>query len=227
MSVWTPDRSWLAQNLPLPSDGELLVVAPAEWSGAVGESGLRVVNLVAVDTAVSTQVSSDYGRFDTVLWEPALENSVEPDDMLPRLVPLLKPAGSLAIGTLLIPGTRRRGKKAERVRAAGRYINAWLRLQNKPYGRLLSLPEWEDTLQHHSLTLAQQITRQRPVDFDTWTAQRPLAPLTRQRLRAMLLQAPAPVADFLTLQIADDRINFHMTEIILIGKKSGNEPGDF
>ena len=56
------------------------------------------------------------------------------------------------------------------------------------------------------------------LDFDEYAARMRVSPINRIRLKAMLLQAPRPAADFLTLRIAGDRIAFRFTEAIIVGR---------
>jgi ubiquinone/menaquinone biosynthesis C-methylase UbiE len=131
---------------------------------------------------------------------------------------VLRPGGRLALVDNVVPGSRLRGKKADTQREAGRYVNAFEKLRDPSHGRCLSLPEWEDHFHAANLALEQQETLRKKMDFDDWTNRLNVTPANRLRLKAMLLQAPTAVADFLTPLPTGDRIAFYLTEAILIGR---------
>lgn len=131
---------------------------------------------------------------------------------------VLRPGGLVGIVDNIVPGTRLRGKKARQARAAARYINAFEALRDPGHGQCLSRYGWQDACQDAGFSLLHEETISKAIDFDAWTARMQVPPARRARLRAMLLQAPAPVAAFLTPQVSGDKINFQLSEIVLIGR---------
>ena len=126
----------------------------------------------------------------------------------------------LTVQDVLVPGSRLRGKKADLQRRAGQYVNTLFGFLGEEYGRCLSIYQWQKLLHKHNLTILEQETTQKRVDFDQWIAPAALNKNGRVRLRAMLIQAPQPVLEFLTPQITGDRIQFHITELTIIGEKT-------
>jgi hypothetical protein len=130
----------------------------------------------------------------------------------------LKPGGEISIRDVVVPGSRLRGKKADLQREGGRYINTLLRFAGQGNGRHLSQSQWQDVLQKAGFEVVYERVTAVPHFFHDWAA--PLSPPDRLRLRALLLQAPAPALDYLTLHIAGDRIAFHLQEIVIIGVRN-------
>lgn len=129
--------------------------------------------------------------------------------------------GVLAVVDNVVPGSRLRGKKAKLQRQAGDYVNALEKLRDPGHGRCLSLIQWQDKFRIASLTLTHQELNKKTIDFDAWVGRMRVPPKDKIRLRAMLAQAPAEVADFLTPNFVGDRITFQLSEAILIGKRKG------
>lgn len=132
---------------------------------------------------------------------------------------VLRPGGLLAVVDNVAPGSRLRGKKGKRLRQAGRYLNAFEKLRDPSHHRCLSLNEWTEAFYQAGFTLLHQETAVKELDFHDWTARMRVSAQNRTRLRAMLVQAPEAVADFLTPHFDGDRITFRLTEAIIIGKQ--------
>ncbi len=126
--------------------------------------------------------------------------------------------GVLRMQDVLVPGSRLRGKKANLQRRAGEYVNVFFAWRGVEYGRCLSITQWQKKFQQNGLTIIAQETTEKTVNFDDWIAPAELGKKDRLRARAMLLQAPQLVLDFLTPQITGDRIQFRMTELTISGK---------
>ncbi len=161
-----------------------------------------------------------HGRFHLVICRLAAHHFPSLSRFLAEAVRVLRPGGLLAVTDTIAPGSRLRGKKAERVREAGQYINAFEKLRDPSHGRNLSLFEWEDRFRQAGFEITHQETLRMSLDFDDYAARMRVSPANRLRLRAMLLQAPPPVLAFLTPQTLGDRIRFQFTELILVGRLS-------
>jgi ubiquinone/menaquinone biosynthesis C-methylase UbiE len=131
---------------------------------------------------------------------------------------LLRPGGYLAVVDNVVPGSHLRGKKAQIQRDAGRYVNAFEKLRDPSHVRCLSLAEWAEQFRRAGFALTQQETLRETLDFGDYAARQRVSPANLLRLKAMLLQAPTAVADFLTPTHSGDRIEFCLTEAILVGK---------
>ncbi|RMH00238.1 MAG: class I SAM-dependent methyltransferase [Chloroflexi bacterium] len=132
---------------------------------------------------------------------------------------VLRPHGYLAIVDNIVPGSRLRGKKARLQREAGQYINAFEKLRDPSHHRCLSLSEWEDAIAAAGFQLQHQETMTKQIEFSSWAARMHVSPKDQIRLKAMLLQAPEAVQQFLTPHITGDRITFQLTEAILVMQK--------
>ena len=69
------------------------------------------------------------------------------------------------------------------------------------------------TVQHQELL-------HKEMEFAPWAARMQVSREDTIRLKAMLVQAPTAVSDFLTPQISNDRITFRLTELLVVGKLS-------
>jgi hypothetical protein len=87
------------------------------------------------------------------------------------------------------------------------------------YGRGLSLPQYQDTLQQNGFVCQHYAIQTQPIQFYEWIAPAQLSPVERLRLQALIIQAPTPALESLTPQIAGDRITFYLQEILIIGRK--------
>jgi ubiquinone/menaquinone biosynthesis C-methylase UbiE len=132
---------------------------------------------------------------------------------------VLRPGGLLAVVDNVVPGSRLGSKKGKRLRQAGRYLNAFEKLRDPSHHRCLSLNEWAEVFYQAGFALIHQETAAKELDFHDWTARMRVSAQNRTRLRAMLVQAPEAVADFLTPHFDGDKIAFRLTEAILIGKQ--------
>lgn len=131
----------------------------------------------------------------------------------------LPPGGQVSLCDWVVPGSRLRGKKAAAQRQAGAYVNVLLQWGRPAHGRALSQAEWEAALQQAGFVVTYGRCRRRRFHLDAWSARLALARADRLRLQALLVQAPAPVLDYLTPQMTGDRIAFHLQEILIIGTK--------
>ncbi len=137
---------------------------------------------------------------------------------LSEVVRVLKPGGLLALDDNVVPGSRLRGKKADQVRLAGRYVNAFEQLRDPSHGRCLSMEEWQDALSEAGLTILYQETLHKRIQFESWAGRHPAE--MRLRLKAALLQAPAPAAEFLDHEVTGDLTSFRLREGLFIARKS-------
>ncbi len=201
-------RQVVAADLTLPMLAQTRLLAQ--------EKGLVQVSVTAGD---AEDLPFAPASFDLVTCRLAAHHFPEIGRFLAEAARVLKPGGLLAVADNVVPGSRLRGKKAKLQREAGRYVNAFEKLRDPSHQRCLSIEAWQDALLDAAFTLEQQELLPMALDFDAYTARMRVPPADKVRLRAMLLQAPQPVLAFLTPQMTGDRITFHFTEAILIGRK--------
>ncbi len=130
----------------------------------------------------------------------------------------LWPGSIISIRDWLVPGSHLRGKKAEQQRETGKYINTILSMAGQGYGRGRSLSQYQDILRQHGFTTEQYGIKVEQIHFQNWVSGADLSHKDGFRLKALILQAPAPACEYLTPQIAGDRITFRLQEILIIGR---------
>lgn len=130
---------------------------------------------------------------------------------------VLRPGGVLAVVDNVVPGSRLRGKKADRQRQAGEYVNAFEKLRDPSHGRCLSYEEWLDALAGAGLSVEVQETLDKRLTFETWAARH--TPEMQTRLRVMLLRAPIEAAEFLDPQTHTGLTTFRLREGLFVARK--------
>lgn len=131
---------------------------------------------------------------------------------------VLKPGGLLAVSDNVVPGSRRSGRKARLQQEAGVYINAFEKLRDPSHVRHQTLAEWREHYRSCGFALLAEESSKKAMDFGDYVRRSGVAPDDIVRLRAMLLQAPELVLEFLTPIFQGDTITFHLTEAIFIGR---------
>jgi len=173
---------------------------------------------VTLQTADAEELPYENGRFHLVTCRIAAHHFPNIPQFMAESARVLKPNGMLAIVDNVVPGSRLRGKKAKLQREAGKYVNAFEKLRDPSHGRALSLHEWLDAFREAKFTMLHHETATKRMEFAPWAERMGASPATITRLKAMLMQAPQQVADFLTPLFTGDRIEFLLTEAILIGR---------
>jgi SAM-dependent methyltransferase len=188
-----------------------MLATATELARQRGLSNIRFVQAPAEELPFATE------SFELVVCRLAAHHFGEIGRFVSEAARVLKLGGQLALLDNIVPGSRRRGKKAEMERRAGAYLNAFEKLRDPSHVCCLSLDEWIDAYVTAGFTVVHQETNTMPLDFADWTARMQVSLPNRQRLRAMLLQAPEPVLTFLTPAASGDKIEFHLHKAIIIG----------
>lgn len=177
------------------------------------------VTNVVLETADAESLPYADNQFDLVTCRIAAHHFPNIGRFMAESARVLRPGGILALVDNIVPGSRLRGKKANLQRQAGDYVNAFEKLRDPSHGRCLSLDEWAEAFKTADFTLLHQEVAPKAIEFQEWAMRMQVSPENLVRLRAMLVQAPAPVLQFLTPQFTTDRITFHLAEAIVIGQK--------
>ena len=179
------------------------------------ERGLTNVLTTAAD---AEDLPFPAGAFDLVTSRMAAHHFPRVDHFLAEAARVLRPDGVLLLVDNVVPGSTRRGKEARLQREAGRYVNAFDRLRDPSHQRSLSIYEWREALYAAGFAIEHEEVARKELDFGDWTARMGVAPDDATRLRAMLLQAPKEVLEFLTPVFRGDTIKFYLSEALFVGK---------
>lgn len=180
----------------------------------------KSISNVSFELADAEDLPYEAATFDLVTCRIAPHHFPDIQQFIKEAARVLKPGGLLAVVDNIVPGTHLRGKKARLINEAGAYVNAFEKLRDPSHGRCWSVNEWEHGLRQAGFALQQQELLSKEMEFGLWAARMQAAPDDIIRLKAMLVQAPTAVSDFLTPQISNDRITFRLTELLAVGKLS-------
>lgn len=192
---------------------EMLTVA----AGLAAEKGLTNVSFEPAD---AEKLPYADGQFNLVTCRIAPHHFPDILQFIHEAARVLQPGGQLAVVDNIVPGTHLHGKKARLLNEAGNYVNAFEKLRDPSHGRCWSIAEWEHGFARAGFAVHHQELLTKEIEFASWAARMQVSPEDTIRLKAMLVQAPTAVSDFLTPQISNDRITFRLTELLVVGKLS-------
>jgi SAM-dependent methyltransferase len=162
------------------------------------------------------------GAFDVVTCRIAAHHFPDVARFITEATRVLRRGGLLAVVDNVAPGSRLRGKRADRQREAGAYVNAFEKLRDPSHVRCLSSEEWLDALAAAGLALEASETLDKRLTFETWAARAgwgPATPEMQTRLRVTLLRAPAAAAEFLDPQTDAGLTTFRLREGLFVARK--------
>ena len=157
------------------------------------------------------------GAFDLVTCRIAPHHFADIGRFLREAARALRPGGLLAVVDNVVPGSRLRGKRADRERQAGDYVNAFEKLRDPSHVRCLSFEAWVDALVAAGLVVSAAETLDKRLTFETWAARH--TPEMQTRLRAMLLQAPEAARAFLDPRV-EGVTTFRLREGVFVARRS-------
>ncbi|MCZ7669473.1 MAG: class I SAM-dependent methyltransferase [Chloroflexi bacterium] len=99
---------------------------------------------MVTQTADAENLPFSAASFDVVTCRIAAHHFEDNGCFLSEAARVLKSGAFLALVDNVVPGSRRRGKKADVVRAAGAYLNALEKLRDPSHVRCFSMEEWLD-----------------------------------------------------------------------------------
>ncbi|MBP8947861.1 MAG: methyltransferase domain-containing protein [Candidatus Promineofilum sp.] len=156
------------------------------------------------------------GAFNLVTCRIAPHHFADAGRFLAEAARVLSPGGLLALVDNVVPGSRLRGKRADRERQAGAYVNAFEKLRDPSHVRCLSFEEWGDALAAAGLVVEAAETLDKRLTFETWAARH--TPEMQTRLRAMLLQAPEAARAFLDPRV-EGVTTFRLREGLFVARR--------
>lgn len=230
VELLAPQPAWRMLDIATGGGHTAFKLAPFVWQAVATDITLEMLVNTArgaaergLDNVVTAAADAENlpfpaASFDLVTCRIAAHHFPDNGRFLTEAARVLKPGGLLALVDNVVPGSRRRGKKADLLRQTGAYVNAFEKLRDPSHVRCFSTDEWLDLFVAAGFSGITQETHRKKMDFDSWTDRLHVTPENRLRLKAMLLQAPTAVTDFLTPQSTGDRIAFYLTEAIIIGR---------
>ena len=182
-------------------------------AGLAAERGAANVGLAVGDV---DDLPFGVAVFDLVTCRIAPHHFADIGRFLAEAARVLLPGGVLAVVDNIVPGSRLRGKRADRQREAGAYVNAFEKLRDPSHVRCLSEEEWLDALAAAGLVVVARETLDKRLTFETWAARH--TPVMQTRLRAMLLQAPEAARAFLDPR-SEGLTTFRLREGLFIARR--------
>lgn len=229
VALAAPEPEWRVLDIATAAGHTALAFAP-HVAAVIGlDLTPQMIPLAAALTAErgATNVSFTVGdvddlpfgdaAFDAVTCRIAPHHFADIGRFIAEAARVLRPGGLLAVVDNIVPGSRLRGKKADRQRAAGEYVNIFEKLRDPSHGRCLSHEEWLDALVAAGLTVEAQETLDKRMTFETWAARH--TPEMQTRLRVLLMRAPAVAAEFLDARTDTGLITFRLREGVYLARK--------
>ena len=179
---------------------------------------------VIVSTADAEFLPFKDNLFDVVTCRIAPHHFPNVEKFVTEAARVLRPDGIFALVDNIVPYKRTRKKKEQKAyTSAAKYINAFEKLRDPSHERCLTIHEWESLYLNNGFRITARDTMKKRMPFAEWSARMQVSPEDTTRLKAMLIQAPQLVKEFLTPEIEGDTIHFYITELILIGKLNPKE----
>lgn len=150
-------------------------------------------------------------RFDAVTCRIAPHHFPDVAGFVAEAARVTRPGGLVAVVDQLTPGDPR----------AARYVNAYERLRDPSHVWAYNRVEWEGFFRGAGLTITHYEEFDTHHDLTTWAERMGCDGPTTLRLRAMLQQAPAPVAAWMQPHIpAAGDPRFVIRQFLLVGRKA-------
>lgn len=229
VEVIAPSRDWHILDIATATGHTALAFAP-HVASVVGLDLTPQMLPLAVGLAAERGLSNTFftvgdvedlpfaaGTFDAVTCRIAPHHFPDIGRFIVEAARVLRSGGVLAVVDNTVPGSRLRGKKADRQRLAGEYVNAYEKLRDPSHVRCLSPEEWLDALVGAGLSVEVQESLDKRLTFETWAARH--KPEMQTRLRVMLLRAPIEAAEFLDPQTHTGLTTFRLREGLFVARK--------
>jgi ubiquinone/menaquinone biosynthesis C-methylase UbiE len=178
------------------------------------KKGIKNVDLATVDAEALPFAAA---TFDLVTCRLAAHHFPNVGQFVTESFRVLRPGGIFGLVDNVGPGSFRSGKRGQALRDAGRYINAFEKLRDPSHELYMSVDEWKRHFYEAGFRLIHEEVATKPLDFDDWAIRMRVSPVNMVRLRAMLRQAPAVAAEYLSPQYVGAKTIFNLQEAIFVG----------
>jgi ubiquinone/menaquinone biosynthesis C-methylase UbiE len=166
----------------------------------------RGLENVLVEYAEAERLPYSDGSFDLVTCRIAAHHFPDVEAFLDESARVLRPGGLFTLVDNIVPGGE-----------AGAYVNAFEKLRDPSHGRCLSKAEWEAGCVEAGLGIAEVEILRKRIMFDFWASRHDA--VMQSYLKALLMRANDEAAEFLQPETADGELSFHLTELLLVGRK--------
>lgn len=157
--------------------------------------------------------------FDLVTCRLAAHHFPDVGRFMADVFRVLRKGGLFGLGDNVVLGSKRSGKLATIQNRAGKYINAFDKLRDPSHERALTVDEWQQFHYEAGFQIIHEEVNTKTIDFNAWVNRMNVPKDDILRLRAMLLQAPEPVRDYLLPKNDGKSLTFDLHEAIFISRK--------
>ncbi|MGH2523094.1 MAG: methyltransferase domain-containing protein [Anaerolineales bacterium] len=172
--------------------------------------GKGVAN-VSFREADATALPFADGEFDLVTCRLAPHHFPDCAQFVREMARVLRPGGVAAVIDNAVPGDV----------IAARHVNALEKLRDPSHNWMYSPVEWEAFFGAAGFGVTHLETFRKRMDFEAHCDRMSVPAHTRQQLRVMLRQAPAPAREALSPEFSDDPLRgpvvFYLGEVLIIG----------
>ncbi len=148
-------------------------------------------------------------EFDLVTNRIALHHFSEPRKAIAEMARVLKPGGLLGLVDNVVPPDKQ----------TGGYINAFEKLHDPSHHWCYPLVRLETYLADAGLKIEHSETFKKDRDLDAWADRSGCDDKTKEKLRALLSQAPEGPRAFLNPRTDGTRMTFSLEEAVLVARK--------
>jgi SAM-dependent methyltransferase len=216
-----PQRDWLVLDVSTGAGHTALALAPyvarvvatdltPEMLGAARTlAGARGITNVEFKSADAHALPFDENTFDLVTNRIALHHYPDARKAIHEMARVCKPGGIVALVDNVVPPDP----------PTADYINRFETLRDPSHHWAHPSASLEAYFADARLTVVAREHVKKTMDFEPWAKRMGASQDTMVSLRSMLLEAPESVHAFLTPRVESDRLQFTLTEAIIIGRK--------
>ena len=222
LSVVQPQPDWRVLDVATGGGHTALAVAPlvrevmatdiTSEMLAAAERFIRGkgVENVTFREADATALPFADGEFDLVTCRIAPHHFPDCAQFVRETARVLRPGGVAAVIDNIVPGDL----------AAARHINAVEQLRDPSHNWAYTQADWLDFFAAAGLAVTHNEVFRKVRDFDFWTGMMSVDEKTKDQLRVLILQAPAPALAALAPEAAGGGVKLWLTEVFVVGRKT-------